>query len=323
MEMYNNIKINRKKFIFNIKDLNELENYNQIFKDIQISDVSSIQNPKDHSLIFTKEWSSEIENKLLKIKNSLIIIKKNNHEIDKGITKNNECIFVDNPRLEYAIILNYILSKQLQKDRSYKELKNNVILGENVNIGKGTIIEPFVFIDHDVLIGNNCILRSGVRICSHVFVGNNTIVGHNCVIGGPGFGFEKDRDAKFIKIPHLGGVMIGNNVDIFPQSAVNSGTIEPTVIEDNIIIGSQVVIGHNNIIKNGCIIVGGSIIGGSVTVGKESYLGINCSIKNGITIGENVVIGMGAVVRKSTKNNVVVAGKAAKEFPKPQDYELS
>ena len=71
---------------------------------------------------------------------------------------------------------------------------NKVIIGENVNIGKGTTIEPFVFIDHDAQIGDNCILKSGVRICSNVLIGNQTIIGQNSVIGGPGFGIEKKEE---------------------------------------------------------------------------------------------------------------------------------
>jgi UDP-3-O-[3-hydroxymyristoyl] glucosamine N-acyltransferase len=76
---------------------------------------------------------------------------------------------------------------QPKKKKPYKELNNRVIIGENVNIGKETTIEPFVFIDHDVQIGDNCILKAGVRICSNVLIGNNTIIGQNSVIGGPGF----------------------------------------------------------------------------------------------------------------------------------------
>ena len=318
--MYNKIKRNRKKFIFSIKSLNSIKNYNKISKDIQIKDVSTIKNPKNYSLIFTKNWSKEIEEKLLNINHSLILIKRNDTKINSDIIKNNECIFVDNPRLEYAIILNYILSKQPKEDRHYKELNNGVIIGENVNIGEGTRIEPFVFIDHDVQIGDNCILKAGVRICSNVLIGNHTIIGQNSVIGGPGFGIEKNINGMLIKIPQVGGVIIGNNVEIDALSNVNSGTIEPTVIEDNVMIGNHVIIAHNDIIKSGCIITGGSTVGGGVTIGKGSYLGINCSIKNGLTIGKNVLIGMGAVVRESTKDNVVVAGKSAKQYQKPIDY---
>jgi len=318
--MCNKVKRNRNKFIFNIKSLNSIKNYNKIFKDIQISNVSTIKNPKNNSLIFTEKWSKEIEDKLLNINNSLILIKKNDTKINNNIMKNNECIFVDNPRLEYAIILNYILSKQPKKERHYKELNNRVIIGENVNIGKGTAIEPFVFIDHDVQLGDNCILKSGVRICSNVLIGNHTIIGQNSVIGGPGFGIEKDIYGKIIRIPQIGGVIIGNNVEIDALSTIDSGTIEPTIIEDNVMIDNHVHISHNVHIKENCIITACSEISGSVCIGENTWIGPNCSIINGITIGKNVFIGMGAVVRKSTRDNVIIAGKATRQFSKPIDY---
>jgi len=313
--MYNKLERNRNKFIFNIKSLNSIKNY-KISKDIQINNVSTIKNPKNHSLIFTKNWSKEIENRLLNIKNSLILIKKNDTKISSNIIKNNECIFVDNPRLEYAIILNYILSKQPKKDRRYKELNNGVIIGENVNTGEGTKIEPFVFIDHYVQIGDNCILKAGVRVCSNVSIGNHTIIGQNSVIGGPGFGIEKNIDGALIRIPQIGGVIIGSNVEIDALSTIDSGTIEPTVIEDNVMINSHVHIAHSVHIEKNCIITGCCNISGSVHIKEGSWLGPNCSIINGITIGKDVLVGMGAVVRKSTRDNVIVAGKPANEFPK-------
>lgn len=318
--MYNKTERNRNKFTFNIKNLNSIKNYNKIFKDIQISDVSTIKNPKNYSLIFTKKWSNEIEDKLLNINYSLILIKRNDTKINSEIIKNNECIFVENPRLEYAIILKYILNNQPKKDRHYKELNNKVIIGENVNIGKGTTIEPFVFIDHDVRIGDNCILKAGVRVCSNVSIGNDVIIGQNTVIGGPGFGIEKNINGTLIRIPQIGGVIIGSNVEIGALCTIASGTIEPTIIEDNVMIDDYVIIAHNDIVKKGCIITGGSVIGGSVFIGENSWLGSNCSIKNGITIGKGVLVGVGAVIRKSTRDNVIVAGKAAKQFPKPIDY---
>jgi len=314
--MYNKIERNKNRFLFNIKKIDSLKRYDKISKDIQINDVSTINNPKNHSLIFTKKWSKEIENRLLNIKNSLILIIKNDTKINNNIIKNNECIFVDNPRLEYAIILNYILSKQLKKDRDYKELKNRVIIGENANIGKGTTIEPFVFIDHDVQIGDNCILKAGACICSNVLIGNYTIIGQNSVIGGPGFGIEKNIDGTLIRIPQIGGVIIGSNVEIDALSTIDSGTIEPTIIWDNVMIDDHVHISHNVHIEKNCIITACSEISGSVYIEENTWLGPNCSIINGITIGKNVLIGMGAVVRKSTRDNVIIAGKPAKQYPK-------
>ena len=81
-------------------------------------------------------------------------------------------------------------------------------------------------------------------------------------------------------------------------------------------INNHVHIAHNVYIEKNCIITGCCNISGSVRIKEGSCLGPNCSIINGITIGKNVLIGMGAVVRKSTRDNVTVAGRPANEFPK-------
>ena len=304
------------KFIFNLKDLHELKKFKRSFKDIQITNVSTINNPKDNTLIFSKTWSQEIEEKLKNIKNSLILIKKNNGEISNKIKENNECILIDNPRREYAVILNYILSKQIIKEKKYNHIDCGAIIGENVNIGEGSKIEPFVFIDHNSCIGESCIIKTGVRIASNVTIGKDTIIGINSVIGEEGFGIEKDVDGKGIHIPQIGGVIIGNNVRIGNLTTVSSGTIEPTVIEDYVKIDDHVHIAHNVHIEKNCIITACSVISGSVHIKENTWLGPNCSVINGITIGKNVLIGMGAVIRKSTRDYVIVAGKAAKQYPK-------
>ena len=174
-----------------------------------------------------------------------------------------------------------------------------------------------------IWIGDNCILKSGVRICRNVLIGNQTIIGQNSAIGVPGFGIEKDNDGKLIRIPQIGGVIIGNNVEIDALSTIDSGTIEPTIIEDNVMIDNHVHISHNVHIKENCIITACSEISGSVCIGENTWIGPNCSIINGITIGKNVLIGMGAVVRKSTRDNVIITGKAARQFSKPIDYWVS
>lgn len=304
------------KFIFNLKDLCGLKKYNKSFKDIQITNVSTINNPKDNTLIFSKTWSQEVEEKLKNIKNSLILIKKNNGKIANKIIESNECIFTDNPRQEYTILINYILSKQIIKEKKYKHLDCGAIIGEDVNIGKESKIEPFVFIDHNTCIGENCIIKTGACIAGNVIIGNDTTIGKNSVVGGEGFGIEKDADGVLITMPQIGGVIIGNNVRIGNLTTVSSGTIEPTIIEDYVKIDDHVHIAHNVHIEKNCIITACSEISGSVYIKENTWLGPNCSIINGITIGKNVLIGMGAVIRKSTRDNVIVAGKAAKQYSK-------
>ncbi|MBF8984159.1 UDP-3-O-(3-hydroxymyristoyl)glucosamine N-acyltransferase [Lutibacter sp. B2] len=299
------------KFNFNINKLKDIKGYDvRSYKDIVIMNVSTINNPKNNTLIFSSIWNAEIENNLIIIKDSLILITNRTKEINEKIKKNNQCIFVDNPRKEYAIILKSIL-KNNNKKRKYKQLDCNCIIGENVFIGKNVEIEPFVFIDHDVKIGDHCVIKSGVHISSYVEIGNDTMIRENSVIGGPGFGIERATDGIPIKIPHIGGVKIGENVEVGALNSIVSGTMEPTVLEDYVITDDLVFIAHNCKIGKGTVVIACAEVSGSTIIGENSSIGPNAALMQHIQLGKNCIVGLGAVVTKSFGDHEIIAGNPA------------
>lgn len=299
-------------FIFNTKNLIKINAFHiSDSKTLEIKKISPGNNPKDNSLMFFKKFLRENEEKLLMIKNSLIIIPEDIEIAHDNIMKDNLILYSENPRKDYALILQYILG-QNTKERNYKQLENNIIIGENVTIGINTKIEPFVFIDHDVIIGDNCKIEAGVKIRSGAKICNNAIIRENSVIGGQGFGIERDSDGSTIRIPHIGGVLIGNNVEVGALNTIASGTIEPTIIKDYVKINDHVHIAHNCIIGFGTIITGCVNISGSAVIGENCWIGPNSTIRNGIKIGNNCTIGMGAVVTKSfSDSGITIIGNPA------------
>lgn len=204
---------------------------------------------------------------------------------------------------------------KINKERNYC-MQDNYIMGENVIIGENVSIEPQVFIDHDVVIGNNVIIRTGVKIRQNVIIEDNVIIGENSVIGAQGFGIEKDVDGKNLRIPHIGGVVIKENVEIGALSSIVSGTIFPTVIERNVFIDDLNHIAHNCHIGEGTLTTGKVEVGGSAKIGSNSYIAPNATIRNGISIGENCFIGQASSVQKSFGDNVSLVGNPAKIFDK-------
>ena len=159
-------------------------------------------------------------------------------------------------------------------------------------------------------------IHPSVTIPEWVKLGKNVTIHENCSIGAEGFGFAKDDDGKWIHIPHIGGVVIGDDVEIFPGTNVDRGTVEDTVIGNGTKIGPNNHIGHNSKIGENCIITGEVILGGSCTIGNEVWIGLNSTLKDHVTIGNNVYIGDQTNVLKSFGDNVILVGNPARVLRK-------
>ncbi len=304
-----------KKFEVKLKELKILNKYNCIGNpDILISDASTIKNPKNNSIIFSKKVTDEILNRLNNISDCLVIIPAT---VDISLLKNlekNFFILSSNSRLDYAKIMTEIIDKKqlsCENDDGYFDSKRNIFMGKNVSIGSDTIIEPFVLIESNVIIGNDAIIKTGAKIRRFTEIGNDVFIGENVVIGTQGFGVERDIDNRLYRIPHIGGVKIDDYSEIGANSSIASGTIEPTYIGKNVIIDTSVHIAHNAYISNGTLVAGKAVISGSVVIGKNTWIGPGVIISNKINIGENAFISLGSVVIEDVGDNEKVSGNFA------------
>lgn len=294
-----------KKFIFNVSEIDK--NYN-----FEIYNASTIGNPQNNTILFLKKNSLELLEKLKNIKNSILIILEG---LDaEKLKENNLVIYDKNPRLKYALLLTEILKENKKEYKVF--FKDGYYYGENLELGEGVIIEPFVKIGNNVKIGKNTLIKSGVKIGDNVEIGENCYIRENSVIGGEGFGIEKDEEGRTFRIPHIGGVKIGNNIEVGALTIICSGTINPTEIEEYVKIADQVYIAHNVKIKKKCLLTGGVVVAGSSEIGEEAWLGVNSTIRNGIVVGKNTIVGMAARVSNNTKENETVMNEPAQSLEK-------
>lgn len=274
--------------------------------DIEIQGISTLNDFKENTIIFINKYNDELIEKINNMNNLFILLKEEYK--DKIKLNNNAYVFVKNPRYEYARLVDFIVSGE--EDYKYKEVFGSYI-AENSHIDPSVKIEPGVFIGPNVTIGKGTKILSGAKIKGNVKIGENCIIRENCVIGGYGFGFDKDYEGKNFRLPHLGGVLIGNNVEVGAITTVCSGTINPTIIEDYAKVDDHVHVAHNVVIGENSIVTACAEISGSCIIGKNSWIAPNTSIINGIKIGENVTIGMGAVVTKPVEDNKIMVGAPA------------
>jgi UDP-3-O-[3-hydroxymyristoyl] glucosamine N-acyltransferase len=186
-------------------------------------------------------------------------------------------------------------------------------IGPKVQIGENVIIYPNVTILDECTIGKNTILWSGTVIRERCHIGNNCIVHPNATIGADGFGFRADPENGLVKIPQIGNVIIGNNVEIGANSCVDRGKFSSTVLGDGCKIDNLVQIGHNSKLGKFCIMAGNSGLAGSVTLGDGVVIGGSASIKDHVSIGDGAIVGAGSGVAGDVAAGKIVLGYPAVE----------
>ncbi len=236
-------------------------------------------------------------------------------EVPEGLASKHEFVMTKSPQRDYAIFVNDLAEqkKSINKSRKYVLTDGGYFLGENVSIGENAIIEAGAFIGHDTVIGNNAVIKTGARIRDAV-IGDNFIACENSCVGSTGFTMADDEEGNKIRIPTLGKVIIGNNVEIGALSNVSCGSAGNTVLENNVKLDSLVHIGHDAYLGNNVELPAGVIISGFCILEENAYVGVNATLRNRIRIGKNAFVGMGAVVTKSVDDGITVVGNPAKPF---------
>ena len=252
-------------------------------------------------------------------------IKENNKKIQEIETKVNETnnnlseikgdflVSYNSKELFFSIINKFFVEEKNKNYIGSSSVVETCEIGKNVYIGHNCYISPNTVIKDNVIINNNVVIEGDVLI------GNDTIIYSGAIIGSDGYGYYKNEKGINVKVPHLGGVVIGSNVEIGANTCIDKGTLGNTIIEDNVKIDNLCHIAHNVHIEKNVNVIALSMIAGSVLLKENSYIAPSSSVKNQLTIGSDSIVGLGSVVVKDVEPSVVVAGVPAKVIRKLGD----
>jgi UDP-3-O-[3-hydroxymyristoyl] glucosamine N-acyltransferase len=164
-----------------------------------------------------------------------------------------------------------------------------------------------------------CEIGDGSRVGSHVHLADGTRVGRNVnifpgtVVGADGFGYQRNETGEFEKFPHVGGVLIEDDVEIGANVCIDRGTLGDTIIRAGAKIDNFVHIAHNVVVGRHTAVIAHAMIGGSTRIGDYAWVAPCACVRDGLTVGDRAVIGLGAVVVKDVAAGETVMGAPARE----------
>ena len=224
-------------------------------------------------------------------------------------------IIVEDTHLAFAIIshefkLQTFKNKSISSENKFNEvfIDQGCFIGENVKIGKKTIIEANCVIENNVSIGERSRIGSNVTIQNGCRIGDNCIILPGAVIGSEGFGNARTIEKKWYTIAHLGSVEIGDNVSIGSNTTIDRGTIQNTEIHNGVRIDNLVHIAHNVIIGEDTAIAAKTGIAGTTIIGKRCMIGGMVGIIDHLVITDDVIVNATSTVNRNITKPGIYTG---------------
>jgi UDP-3-O-[3-hydroxymyristoyl] glucosamine N-acyltransferase len=212
-------------------------------------------------------------------------------------------IWSDNPRLDFSRVLGRFYVPHRQEGvHSSAVVSPGAKMGERCVIGPGCVIENGVEIGHDAVLVGRVFLYSGTRL------GNRVTIHAGAVIGADGFGYEKRPDGSWQKFPHLGGVVIEDDVEIGANTTIDRGTLGNTVIRRGVKIDNLVHIAHNSETGADSLVIAGAVVCGGASIGERTWVAPQACIREKAIVGSDATIGMGAVINGDAAPHSTMVG---------------
>lgn len=259
-------------------------------------------------------------------KASALIVPGNITEISKPAIK------VSNPRLAFAQILNHFYPPQKYipgidpgavVGKNFKgegcTIRSLVHVGDDVVIGKNTVIHPGAVIEDRVTIGENAVIHANVVIRKDCIIGNNVQIHAGTVIGADGFGYVAIQ-GKQVKIPHVGIVKIEDDVEIGANTAIDRATTGATIIKRGAKIDNLVQVGHNCVVGEDSLLCGNAGMAGSSKLGNRVVLAGKVGVVDHVVIGDDSVAAGCSMVISNLPANSFVSGSPAR--PHAEDMRI-
>lgn len=293
-----------------------------------ITGVASVEMAKEGDLTFIK--NDTLVPQALASEASAIILHREIQTLKKPQ------VVVENPYLAFTKFMEVVAKERYMRPAGIHPtavisnaaiLGNGVSLGahvvieENVSIGNRVAIYPNTFIGRGSCVGDDTTIYAGVSIRENSIIGKRVIIHCNSVIGDDGFGYLQTGKGH-VKIPQLGNVEIGDDVEVGALVTVCRAALDKTIIGNGVKIDNHSHIAHNVVIGDNSMLIAYAKIAGSARIGKNVLIAEDVGVTDHASIGDNCIVGGGSNVYKSLEAGSVVWGSPAKPITEEKRIQV-
>jgi UDP-3-O-[3-hydroxymyristoyl] glucosamine N-acyltransferase len=291
--------------------------------DVEVTNISKIEEGKPGTLSFLS--NPKYEKYIYETQASIVLVNKD-FKAEKPISAT--LIRVENAYDSFASLLELYQQAKPQKSGIHKlaSVNESAVIGESVFIGDFTVVEsgvkigngakiyPQVYLGDGVEIGEGTMIYPGVKVYEGCKIGKNCIIHSGAVIGADGFGFAPQPDKSYKKIPQIGIVIIGDNVEIGANTCIDRATMGSTVIAEGVKLDNLIQVAHNVEIGQNTAMAAQTGIAGSAKIGKNNVFAGQVAIVGHITIGDDIKVGGQSGIMRDVKDGELLQGSPAINF---------
>ncbi|MEQ1667721.1 MAG: UDP-3-O-(3-hydroxymyristoyl)glucosamine N-acyltransferase [Sulfuriferula sp.] len=272
---------------------------------ISITQVASLAHAQPHQIAFLA--NPKYKEQLASSQAGAFILARNMADV-----ANKPCILVDHPYTYFAQV-STLFNPPMRGEMGIHEralihpsatvgadvsIAANVVIERDAVIGAGSSIAAGTVIGEGTHIGANALIYANVTVYPLCIIGDNVILHAGCVIGADGFGLAPDA-GRWLKIPQIGRVVIGNDVEVGANTTIDRGALDDTVIHDGVKLDNQIQVAHNVHIGEHTAIAACTGIAGSAHIGAHCTIGGAAMIFGHIEIADNVNVSTNTLITKS------------------------
>jgi len=257
-----------------------------------VDNLSTIENANERSITFLT--NNKYKNSLSQSKACAVIVSLDFEEDGNFIYLKSK-----DPYLAYAKITKFF---KKEDDIKIPFIHESAVISENTSIHKNVYIGPNVYIGQNCNIQENVVIHANCSLVKDVQILSGTTIHHGSVLGSDGFGFAPTNEG-YVKIEQLGGLKIGNNVEIGANCTIDRGAIDNTVIHDGVILDNLVHIAHNVILGENSAIAASCAVAGSTKIGKNFQMGGLSGVLGHLDICDDVSVGAHTLITKNIEES--------------------